>query len=318
MNEEFNEIIDAEPPPVSVSNQNIVIGKRRVVRSSMFGIPEFIALGLGLLSLLAVGLLYLFYVSPAKSEMQRHKEVSRKLGTELDDAKKKFGNISSTKERVSELVNSVDFFERNYLPIATVGKTGLYQRINALISAYGLTNTTGPDFMPLEISTIKQTQQNEKEKGRGKFQSLFPGVFVSVTVNGSYQNLRRFIRDIETSGQFVIVSTVELEAADGQSETIKPNPQPARSNQSNFDRPRDSTNPEFNINDINGGNRGKDLSGKSVIPSAPKATPVPRTVLVAGKTKGDTVSLHLEMAAYFRRNIQAEKLQAISAENVQR
>jgi Tfp pilus assembly protein PilO len=318
MNEEFNELNDAEPKPVSVSPQNIGVGKRKIVRSSMFGVPEFIALGLGLLSLLAVGLLYLLYVSPANAEIQRHKEVSRKLSTELDDAKKKFGNISSTKERVAELVNSVDFFERNYLPIATVGKTGLYQRINALISAYGLTNTTGPDFMPLEISTIKQTQQNEKEKGRGKFQSLFPGVFVSVTVNGSYQNLRRFIRDIETTGQFVIVSTVELEAADGQSETIKPNSQPARNNQSSFERPGNPTIPEIDINDVNGGTRGKDLSGKSLVPTAPKATPVPRTVLVAGKTKGDTVSLHLEMAAYFRRNIQAENQQAIATESVQR
>jgi Tfp pilus assembly protein PilO len=262
-------------------------------------------------------LLYLFYVSPAKDEMKRHKEVSQKLGLELEDAKKKFGNISSTKERVSELINSVDFFERNYLPIATVGKTGLYQRMNALISAYGLTNTTGPDFMPLEISAIKQNQQqNEKEKGRGKFQSLFPGVYVTVTVNGSYQNLRRFIRDLETSGQFVIVSTVELEAADGQGETVKPNPQAARTTQPSFPRPDDSSVPEFDPNGANPTLR-KDLSPK-LEPKVPKATPVPRTVLVAGKSKGDTVSLHLEMAAYFRRNIKAENQQAIAAENAPR
>jgi Tfp pilus assembly protein PilO len=36
---------------------------------------------------------------------------------------------------------------------------------------------------------------------------------VSLTVEGQYQNLRRFIRDLEVSKQFIIVNTIELERA---------------------------------------------------------------------------------------------------------
>ena len=34
--------------------------------------------------------------------------------------------------------------------------------------------------------------------GHRQVRSLYPGVYVTMTVEGSYQNLRRFIRDIET------------------------------------------------------------------------------------------------------------------------
>jgi hypothetical protein len=37
---------------------------------------------------------------------------------------------------------------------------------------------------------------------------------VSLTVEGQYSNVRRFVRDIEASRQFVIINAVELEGAD--------------------------------------------------------------------------------------------------------
>ena len=218
MIEENNELnqIEAESAVKKIDLQPRSV-KRRTVKSGMFGVPEILAIGFGILSLIAVGLFYLLWVMPANAEVKKHKDSRNQLETELKDAKAKFGNITTTKDRVEELVNSVDFFERNYLPIAENGRTALYQRVNALIAAYGLTNTTGPDFSPLETVNVKQSQQNEKEKGRNKFQSLFPGVYVSMTLEGSYHSLRRFMRELESSGQFVIISTVELEAAEGNS-----------------------------------------------------------------------------------------------------
>ena len=37
-----------------------------------------------------------------------------------------------------------------------------------------------------------------------------------MTVEGSYQNLRRFIREIETSKQFIVISAVELEPTENE------------------------------------------------------------------------------------------------------
>jgi hypothetical protein len=86
----------------------------------------------------------------------------------------------------------------------------LYQRINGLIGAYGLTNTNGPTYAPLELADIDQNNQSDAERGRARFRSLFPGMYITMTVEGSYQNLRRFIREVETGNEFVIISSVEL------------------------------------------------------------------------------------------------------------
>jgi Tfp pilus assembly protein PilO len=241
---------------------------------------------LGILSVLAVGLFYLFWVVPANAEVKRHKDLRNQLDNELKEANTKFGNITTTKARVEELVNSVDYFERNYLPVAETGRTALYQRINALILAYGLINTTGPDFSPLDTINAKQSQQNEQEKGRNKFQSLFPGVYVSMTVEGPYQNLRRFMREIESSGQFVIISTVELEAAEG----------------SNQDEPK--VNEPQVLVQLPNDPRNPDGSPKYVPKPTPK--PTPKSKQPQGKSRGEAVSLHLEMAAYFRRSMKTE------------
>ncbi len=53
----------------------------------------------------------------------------------------------------------------------------------------------------------------ERGSANTKWQTIYPGIAISVTVEGQYQNLRRFIQDIETNRQFVIINSVELERA---------------------------------------------------------------------------------------------------------
>ncbi len=52
-------------------------------------------------------------------------------------------------------------------------------------------------------------------------QSTFPGIGVTLTVEGGYANLRRFVRDVEADRQFVVINTVELE---GVTDTDAPPP----------------------------------------------------------------------------------------------
>lgn len=190
----------------------------------------------------------------------------------------------------------MDDFESRFLPVSGNGRTALYQRLNTLIAGYGLINTSGPDYAPLEIN--QRQGQAENERGRAKYQSLFPGVYVTMTVEGSYQNLRRFLRDIETSQQFIIVAAVELEPAENQetqqSETNNVS-QPTVNNQNqpyarpNYD-PTGSANPMPR-------NPGAPVTTMNQQPQQQPRLAAPR-----GKTVGETVSLHIELAAYFKRN----------------
>jgi hypothetical protein len=221
-------------------------------------------------------------VAPAASDLKTKKNQHDEQEIKLAGLKKQFGDNTTTEERVAKLEQSVSDFEFRYLPIASIGQTGLYDRINGLMSAYRLRNTAGPDYVPLEIISQRNDQPQE-ERGKNKFQTLFPGVYINMTVEGTYPNLRRFIGEIEASPQFVVISTMELQATENKEQE----------DLSKFQQPPNSqgANPA-------GGTMGGKMSGGSVMTGPPQqARPIERK----GKTLGDVVSLHIELAAYFRR-----------------
>lgn len=267
----------------------------RRVYAGMWGQSEIATVGLGMLAILAVIILVVLVVLPAQKELEKNKAERDRLETELVSARGKYGSITTTEARVAELIGSVDDFESRFLPVGTIGKSALYQRVNGLIGAYGLVNTTGPDYAPLEISNDRRDQQSGSESGRAKFQSLFPGVYVTMTVEGSYQNLRRFIREMETGNQFVVISAIELEPAEGE-------------NKENNDGTAAPGAAQAQINNVQITPNNAAGFQQTQIPGQP-AAPFQTTTTAAapkplrGKTHGETVSLRLEMAAYFRRSV---------------
>lgn len=257
-------VIIEKAPAIDIVPAN----RSRKIYKGMWGVTEMVALGVALLFLLGVGVFYLAFVKPSYSELAANKAERDRLETELVSARARYGNITNTETEVAKLVSSVDDFEANFLPVAVLGRTSLYQRLNSLIIGNGLVNTNGPSYAPLEVAEPAQSNQSEEERGRERFRSLFPGVYVSMTVEGPYQNLRRFIREIETGREFVIISSVELapsesttgSASSGESDPMMIDP----------------------------------VTGLPV-----QASPQPQTQ--RGRTHGERVALRLEMAAYFRR-----------------
>ena len=274
-------IIIEKEPRLDIVPKN----RPRKIYAGMWGPMEIATVGLGMLAILTVIILVVLVVLPARKELEANRAKRNDLETQLISARNKYGSITTTEARVAELITSVNDFETRFLRNPLLDKTSLYQRINGLIAAYGLTNTSGPDYAPLEISNGNRSdgQQTEGERGRAKFQSLFPGVYVTTTVEGSYQNLRRFIREIETSQQFVVISAIELEPAENEEE--KPDPS----------RPTQASINQVQVNPM-------DPNGLSQNPTYTQTVPQNQQPRVnRGKTRGETVSLRLEMAAYFRR-----------------
>jgi hypothetical protein len=250
----------------------------RKVYSGMWGPPEIAAVAVGFMVLLASIFVYFFWVLPAQNELARNRSEADRLEAELISARSKYGDITTTESQVAKIVASMEDFESRFLPIAAYGQPALYQRLNSLIGAYGLINTSGPDYAPLEAADVSSDRQTEEEKGRAKFRSLFPGVYVTTTVEGPYQNLRRFIRELETGREFIVLSTVELAPSD--SETKK-----------------ETTN----VVEVKPAVVSKGPGGfpAAADPSAPNQSTAVRRP--QGKTHGSTVTLRIEMAAYFRR-----------------
>ena len=255
----------------------------RKVYAGMWGQVEIATVGLGMLAILAAILLFVFVVIPSEKQLEANRDKRNELDTELISNRKKYDTMNNAETEAAKLVESVSDFQTRFLRPPSIGQTAIYQRINGLINAYGLTNTTGPDYVPLEI--VGQQTNNrggDAESGREKFQSLFPGVYITASVEGSYQNLRRFIRELETSDQFIVVSAIELEPAEKDDQPNKTTAVQARINSAEI-QPLD----EFGV-----------PVGQSV--QAAQTQQLPSNA--RGRTRGQTVNLRIEMAAYFRRS----------------
>lgn len=254
--------------------------RERKVYQGMWGPVELGVLGAGMLGVLAAVLLYVLFVSPSNRELENNRTRKERLEAELISAREKYGNISDTETQVARLISSVNDFEAQYLPLPTTGRTAVYQRINGLIVSHGLVNSAGPDYAPLDILDKANQNGEEDRDGKGRFRSFFPGVYVTMTVEGSYANLRSFVNALETASEFIVVSAVELEPSDAQEKDpaqattagVPPGVDPTTAYPS-------ATNTSVPLPAVQGGG----------LPSS------------RGKTHGTVVSLRLEMAAYFRR-----------------
>lgn len=299
-------IDEADRTVMLTDNETIIIEKEpridlppknrpRKVYKGMWGPVEVGVLGAGLLAVLGAVLLYIFFVVPSNRELENNRTRRDRLESEMTEARDKFGNISNVETQVAKLISSVNDFEALYLPVPTTGRTALYQRVNGLIAAYGLVNTAGPDYGPLDVLDAVDQGNKEQSGGKSKYRSFFPGVYVTMTVEGPYANLRRFIREVETGREFIVVSAVELEPSDSQEKQDNgSNPTVAEN-----DEPRQDLTSMYPA----GSNRMVQTQplGQALPPSSAR-----------GKTHGSLVSLRLEMAAYFRRPTTAPAETAVS------
>jgi len=182
-----------------------VARERRVL-----GPAEMIALGGSVLIFLLVVVSYLYFLVPAKSRLDAAQSERSRLQNQLRISRDIANQEQSTEAAVQRITQSLGEFESNQLLAADRGRMGIYDSLNFLIQKHGLRNTSGPTYVSLEPSDSKVGAAGGRSANT-KWQSIYPGIAISVTVEGAYQNLRRFIRDLETTRQFVIINSVELE-----------------------------------------------------------------------------------------------------------
>lgn len=180
-------------------------------QSGVFGVAEVIGLAGALLILVMVVASYLYFLVPTRSRRAALELERARLQSQLRNSQELLTRGLSIDATVHNITQSLDSFETAGLVDANRGRMGLYDSLNTLIRKNGLRNTSGPSYTPLEPIGSKTSPGSKA--ANTKWQSVYPGIAISVTVEGPYQNLRHFVRDIETSKQFIVINTVELERA---------------------------------------------------------------------------------------------------------
>lgn len=187
---------------------------KRAPALTVIGLTELICLGGAALILLITIFAYFYFYLPSHSRLKALQDERQLLQTQLRSSESLYKQNTSTSETVDQITASVKDFESNWLAAPGPGRMSLYSELNNLIRSNGLRNTAGPSYSPLEpVGTKTQVQPTagSEKQSNAKWQSIYPGIAVSVTVEGPYQSVRHFVRDIETSRHFLIINAVELE-----------------------------------------------------------------------------------------------------------
>ncbi|HEY6119609.1 MAG TPA: GspMb/PilO family protein [Pyrinomonadaceae bacterium] len=182
---------------------------RKIRKQGMFGVAEILGLGVSLLILLLTIVSYLYFLVPANSRLSALQRERDRLQTLLRTSRDVMRKGEDTQATVERITGSMEEFETRRLAQHAQGRMDLYDELNELIRKNGLRNTSGPTYTGLEPIGSKVA----KKASSTKWQSVYPGIAVALTVEGQYQNLRHFIRDLETSKQFIIINGIELERA---------------------------------------------------------------------------------------------------------
>ena len=189
---------------------------RQSRQRSMFGLPEVAGFAASLLLFIIAVFAYLYFLVPADLRLSALQRERTLLQEQLRGAQEGVTRNTDAQATVEEINLSVERFENQRLPSPDTGRLSLYNALNQMIHSNALRNTSGPTYVALDAIGANTPQRNAAAANRlgvAKWQSLFPGLGVSVTVEGQYANLRRFIRDLEASNQFIVINGIELEKA---------------------------------------------------------------------------------------------------------
>jgi Tfp pilus assembly protein PilO len=189
---------------------------RQSRQRSMFGLPEVAGFAASLLLFIIAVFAYLYFLVPADLRLSALQRERTLLQEQLRGAQEGVTRNTDAQATVEEINLSVERFENQRLPAPATGRLSLYNALNQMIRSNALRNTSGPTYVALDAIGTNAQGRNTATANRlgvAKWQSLFPGLGVSVTVEGQYANLRRFVRDLEASNQFIVINGIELEKA---------------------------------------------------------------------------------------------------------
>jgi hypothetical protein len=203
-------------------------------RRSVLGLPEMAALAAAALLLLAAVCSYLFLLRPQRTRLADATSEREGLQRQLQATRGALDENQDTQSSVREILASLEKFEMDHLGVSGAGSTSVIEELYKLLRRNNLKLSGGMVYTQLQEAVPGATpgrpaapRSGEQEGAQQRIvQSVFPGVGVTLTVEGPYAALRRFIRDVELSGHFIVINAIELEGIteSGSGPVVIPDP----------------------------------------------------------------------------------------------
>jgi Tfp pilus assembly protein PilO len=178
---------------------------------AMLGVPEMVGLAISALLIVVVVVSYFYFLTPARARLKSIEKENELLRNRIVTAQQGVDLSASPQASVDEINQSLERFERESLFGSRDGRLDLYAKLNDMIQRNKLRNTAGPVYAALESLGGPGAPASAARAGNARWQTLYPGISISVTVEGAYSNLRHFLNEVETSRHFIVINAVELE-----------------------------------------------------------------------------------------------------------
>ena len=184
-------------------------------RTGMFGVPEVIALVAACALLAVAAASYFLLLVPARIRLGGLESERAQLQAQIRTATENRDTRLSAGDRVSQIVSSLEQFETISLAPREASINSLYAELTEKPRRNGLARAQF-SFIHQDEQAQKSQQQQQAAAGNlagsaRRRQNVFPSTDITLNIEGTYANARRFIRDVERSSRFVVINAVQLE-----------------------------------------------------------------------------------------------------------
>ena len=209
---------DAKRLKVSPAQIRARLAERRAARPpGAIRLPEIVALAAAILLLLVAACAYFFLLVPEKARLVALENERAQLQAKLRASSEGVERNESTQASVGKIVSSLNEFETVVLvarePQTT---TAVIEELNEKTRRHNLARAQFSfshldEFVPGQTNSQQSNARGTAAGNASKRESVFPTIDISLTIEGQYGNLRRFIRDIEQSRRFIVINGIQLE-----------------------------------------------------------------------------------------------------------
>src|SRR5262249_44994382 len=172
---------------------------------------EMVAAGIALGLVLLTILYYFLSLAPVQDQLKTVEKAAADQITVIGNQAPPAQGVRSQKEQIQLAKNSLADFEGSHLKPIAQGRIDLINEINHLGKADNLRLGSGIEMHGVyRASGTPEADSQSKRKKEAEALDVFPRVQFHFVVKGEYKDLRKFLRDLEGSKQYVVVDSVNL------------------------------------------------------------------------------------------------------------
>ncbi|MFL6228521.1 MAG: GspMb/PilO family protein [Pyrinomonadaceae bacterium] len=185
-------------------------------RTRFLGVPEIVALLIACALLATAAAAYFLLYVPERSRLADLENERQRLQTQIRSAGENREHDRSTADSVSRILQTLTSFESDALEPREASIRDLIQELNDKSKRAGLSRAQFSFIYQDDTQTGAAQQSQQRAAGNlagtaRRRQNVFPATDISLSVEGTYANLRRFLRDVELSRRFLVINGVQLE-----------------------------------------------------------------------------------------------------------